>query len=64
MKGELHPTLETFVRRTSRLVRAFLHVDNRFERSCLYSGVATSRDSNGDTMTDSTIASPKTSNFV
>ena len=44
MKGELHPTKNRFMRRT------FLHVDDSVEFIGLFSGVATSRDSNGCTM--------------
>ena len=40
-KGELHPTVNRFVS------PAFLHVDDSVESIDLFSGVDTSRDSNG-----------------
>ena len=48
MKGWLHPTKNHLLGGFQHLVRTFLHLDDSFEWMYLFSGVATSRDSNGE----------------
>ena len=50
MKGELHPTKTHLSGVLPYIVRTFLHMDDSFELIYLFSGVATSRDDNEDTM--------------
>ena len=50
MKGELYSGKKHLRGGLPHLVRTLLLMDDSFEVICLFSGVATSRDSNGDTV--------------